>query len=212
MGEQCSDRRLLLFRRERSGGTQASGRTKKGLRGRNARGVHAGREGQAKASQTEAGRELRDSRRHAAFLLRHLLSATVQSAAANAHGQAFVRTCDSRPLEHTPRSARARPRHTTAGHRLAPEVPDNSRTTQVWSTLPQRTKYPSFRQNKGKSSYLKLFVLPGPVWSGKHQLVLQGQKYPAWNIAQTVPPPLERTGHVPMALRPLITPTAPPQP
>lgn len=63
--------------------------------------------------------------------------AIVQSAAANAHGQAFVWTCDFRPPEHTPRSGRARPCRTTAGHRLAPEVPGNSHTTRVWRTLSQ---------------------------------------------------------------------------
>lgn len=135
--------------------------------------------------------------------------ATVQSAAVNAHGQGFVRFQTSRHTARSGRAGRAAPLPVAAS-------PPTSQTTvaahESASHSPRRTKCSSRHQNKGKSLYLKLFVLLGPVRSGKHRLVLQGQKHRARNIAQTVPPPLKRAGRAPMAPCPLLTPTAPPQP
>lgn len=135
--------------------------------------------------------------------------ATVQSAAVNAHGQGFVRFQTSRHTARSGRAGRAAPLPVAAS-------PPTSQTTvaahESASHSPRRTKCSSRHQNKGKSLYLKLFVLLGPVRSGKHRLVLQGQKHRVRNIAQTVPPPLKRAGRAPMALCPLLTPTAPPQP
>lgn len=135
--------------------------------------------------------------------------ATVQSAAVNAHGQGFVRFQTSRHTARSGRAGRAAPLPVAAS-------PPTSQTTvaahESASHSPRRTKCSSRHQNKGKSLYLKLFVLLGPVRSGKHRLVLQGQKHRVRNIAQTVPPPLKRAGRAPMAPCPLLTPTAPPQP
>lgn len=135
--------------------------------------------------------------------------ATVQSAAVNAHGQGFVRFQTSRHTARSGRAGRAAPLPVAAS-------PPTSQTTvaahESASHSPRRTKCSSRHQNKGKSLYLKLFILLGPVRSGKHRLVLQGQKHRARNIAQTVPPPLKRAGRAPMAPCPLLTPTAPPQP
>lgn len=135
--------------------------------------------------------------------------ATVQSAAVNAHRQGFVRFQTSRHTARSGRAGRAAPLPVAAS-------PPTSQTTvaahESASHSPRRTKCSSRHQNKGKSLYLKLFVLLGPVRSGKHRLVLQGQKHRARNIAQTVPPPLKRAGRAPMAPCPLLTPTAPPQP
>lgn len=135
--------------------------------------------------------------------------ATVQSAAVNAHGQGFVRFQTSRHTARSGRAGRAAPLPVAAS-------PPTSQTTvaahESASHSPRRTKCSSRHQNKGKSLYLKLFILLGPVRSGKHRLVLQGQKHRVRNIAQTVPPPLKRAGRAPMAPCPLLTPTAPPQP
>lgn len=171
MGEKRPDRRVTVpAGRDVWRNTGWSGRTGKGLEGGGSVPLRReGREGWMEARQTEAGPGAGRSGRLCrvpCLVGGQLCHFPFGHCAKRCCERSRARFCAVSDVPTHGQERKGRPRRTTAGHRLAPDVPDDSRSARECLTLPQTDQVLLTPPEQGKVALPETVhsAGSGPVW------------------------------------------------